>query len=424
VEVDAFALDLRPLVDDGQNQEAEDDHGEADLKGEANTSAARWARSEPCSGLADPMKEWLATIHERPSLLTQAALTAPPPAPVAPERVWDSQAMGEFELLAKLRERLPRDGPRVRLGSGDDAAITVPGGATATSVDAIVEGVHFRRGQGSLAQVGHKALATALSDLAAMGASAGEAYVVLGVPPDLGEDDCLELIEGMLALAAATGTTLAGGDLTGAPALTLAVTVVGHAALPESFVGRGGAQPGDTLVLTGELGGAAAGLLLLERPELAGAVPDEVAAELRRRQLEPTPRLGAGLALAGAGARAMIDISDGLGGDAGHVASRSGVALRIEATALPLATGLAEIAAAAGRDPLVLAVSGGEDYELLASIPAARLAAAMEAVDASGEGGLTQVGEVLAGEGVEVRLPGGGSMESGGFDQLGRRGPP
>ncbi len=96
--------------------------------------------------------------------------------------------MGEFELLAKLRERLPEPGRRVYLGSGDDAAITVPGGATATSVDAIVEGVHFRRGETDPKTIGRKALATALSDLAAMGAEPGEAYVVLGAPADLGED--------------------------------------------------------------------------------------------------------------------------------------------------------------------------------------------------------------------------------------------
>src|SRR3954469_7269185 len=122
--------------------------------------------------------------------------------------------MGEFELLARIRERLPASGPRTRLGSGDDAAVTLAGGATATSVDALVEGVHFRRDLASPAQIGHKALATALSDLAAMGAEAGEAYVVLGLPPDFGEEQCLELLEGMTALAAATGTDLAGGDLT------------------------------------------------------------------------------------------------------------------------------------------------------------------------------------------------------------------
>ncbi|MGE5408059.1 MAG: AIR synthase related protein, partial [Syntrophothermus sp.] len=135
--------------------------------------------------------------------------------------------MGEFELLAKLRERLPASGRRVRLGSGDDAAITVPGGATATSVDAVVDGVHFHRGAASLEQIGAKALATALSDIAAMGAEAGEAYVVAGVPADLGEEELLALLDGLLAVAEATGTTLAGGDLTRAPVLGLAVTVVG-----------------------------------------------------------------------------------------------------------------------------------------------------------------------------------------------------
>ena len=175
--------------------------------------------------------------------------------------------MGEFELIAALRERLPAASPRVRLGSGDDAAVTVPGGATATSVDALVEGVHFRREDGfGLADVGAKALATALSDLAAMGAEPGEAYVVLGVAPDLGEAELLALADGIAEVAAATGTAVVGGDVSRSPVLSLAVTVVGHAPRPELLVGRGGARPGDLLVLTGELGGAAAGLLLLERP--------------------------------------------------------------------------------------------------------------------------------------------------------------
>ena len=172
--------------------------------------------------------------------------------------------MGEFELLEAVARRLPQPGPRIVLGSGDDAAVTLPGGATATSVDALVDGVHFRREWSELKQIGHKALAVALSDLAAMGAEPGEAYVVLGVPEDLDEDGCLELLDGMAALAARTGTTLAGGDVTRAPVLTLAMTVVGHAARPEDLVTRAGARPGDVLVLSGELGGAAAGLLLLE----------------------------------------------------------------------------------------------------------------------------------------------------------------
>ena len=326
--------------------------------------------------------------------------------------------MGEFELLAKVRERLPPAGPRVRVGSGDDAAVTVPGGATATSVDALVEGVHFRRDRATLAQIGHKALAAALSDLAAMGAEAGEAYVIVGVPPDLGEDGCLELIDAIAALATQTGTTLAGGDVTRAPVLTLAVTVVGHAASAEQLVGRGGAEPGDALVLTGQIGGAAAGLLLLERPEFASAVPERTAEALRLRQLVPTPRLAAGRALAAAGAKAMIDLSDGLGGDARHLSKQSGVGIGIDAADLPLADGVAEVAAAAGRGALELAVAGGEDYELLAALPPGRLDEAAARIGDAAETRLTRVGEVGAGAGVEIRLPGGATLDPGGYDQL------
>lgn len=323
--------------------------------------------------------------------------------------------MGELELLERIRERLPQAGPRVRLGSGDDAAITVPSGATATSVDALIDGVHFRREWSSLPQIGAKALAVALSDLAAMGAEAGEAYVVLGVPADLDEDGCLELLDGIAEVAAETGTTLAGGDLTRAPVLTLAMTVVGHAKDAAELVTRSGARPGDALVVTGELGGAAAGLLLLERPRDRGI---EGKLDLIARQLRPRPRSEAGRALAAAGATAMIDLSDGLGGDAGHIAEASQVGLRIEASALPLEAGVTEVAAAAGRNPIELATAGGEDYELLAALPGELLAAAAAAVQKLGGTSLTRIGEVVAGGGVEIRLPDGGLLKPRGFDQL------
>jgi len=326
--------------------------------------------------------------------------------------------MGEFELLAQLRKRLPPVGPRVKLGSGDDAAVTVPGGATATSVDAIVDGIHFRRGEAVPQLIGRKALAAALSDLAAMGAEAGEAYVVLGAPPDLAEPEFEALLDGLLALAAETGTTLAGGDLTRAPALTLAVTVVGHAASADDLVLRSGARPGDLLVVTGELGGAAAGRLLLQRPELADALAERTAERLRARQIDPIPRLRSGRALAAAGATAMIDLSDGLAGDAAHLAEASGVALQIEAGSLPLAKGVAEIAAAIGRDPIELAASGGEDYELLAALPPERLDDASQCIADEAEATLTPIGEVARGEGVELRLPGGGLLETRSYDHF------
>jgi thiamine-monophosphate kinase len=333
--------------------------------------------------------------------------------------------MGEFELLAKLRERLPPSGSRLCLGSGDDAAVTVPGGATATSVDALIDGVHFRRRWSSLPQIGHKALAVALSDLAAMGAAPGEAYVVLGVPPDLDEDGCLELLGGMSAIAAETGTTLAGGDVSRAPALTLAVTVVGHAPSAEDFVTRSGTRPGDVLAVTGTLGGAAAGLLLLEEPAGEARSPfvppsdtkDGLGA-LLARQLEPQPRLDAGRELAAAGATAMIDLSDGLGGDAGHLAAESGVSLQIDVAALPLQAGVAEVAAAAGHDPLDLATSGGEDYELLVALPEDRLDRAKAASEEAGTT-LSRIGTVAAGNGVEIKLPDGRLSKPAGYDQLG-----
>jgi thiamine-monophosphate kinase len=328
--------------------------------------------------------------------------------------------MGEFELLALLRERFPTAGPRLVLGSGDDAAITVPGGAVATSVDALVEGVHFRRETASLRQIGRKALSTALSDLAAMGAEAGEAYIVLGAPEGMSEAELLELGEGMAAVAGENGTAIGGGDLTRAPVLTLAVTVTGYAPRAEDFVTRNGARPGDALVVTGELGGAAAGLLLLEDPSLPG---DDA---LRERQLDPTPLLAAGQALAAAGATAMIDVSDGLGGDANHVAVASSALLTIDADALPIAPGVAAIAAAADRDPLELAASGGEDYELFAALPPGAVAAAQQALAALGTP-LTVIGQVesagTAGPRAELRRRGGEALRSRGFDQLGPRKP-
>jgi thiamine-monophosphate kinase len=329
---------------------------------------------------------------------------------------------GEFELIAAIRERIARAdadagaSAALELGSGDDAAITVRAGATVTSVDALVEGVHFRIPPFHPAEVGHKGLAVALSDLAAMGASPGEAYVQLGIPAERGEAELLELADGLAAVAAAHGVAIAGGDLTRSPVLLLAVTVVGFADDAESFVRRSGARPGDLLVVTGELGGAAAGRLLLEREQLNGAVERSVAEALRARQLVPEPRLAAGIALSRTGATAMIDVSDGLGADATHVADASGVGLEIDVERLPVADGVAAVAAAAGVDPLDLAAAGGEDYELLATLPPGRIEAAREAVGAAGSS-LTVIGEASAAR--EVKLSGpGGAVEPGGFDQL------
>ncbi len=333
---------------------------------------------------------------------------------------------GEFDLIAKLRSLAEAGGAaglgradRVAVASGDDAAVTVPHGATATSVDAAVEGVHFDLATAPPRAVGAKAMAAALSDLAAMGAAPGEAYVIVGIREGLAEEELLEVGAGLVGVAGEHGVAIVGGDVTRAPVLWLGLTVVGHAGSSEELVRRSGANPGDALVVTGALGGAAAGLLLLSEPGLRDDVEPDVAAELVRRQLEPAPRLAAGRALATAGATAMIDVSDGLGSDAAHLAAASGVRMEIELDRLPLEPGLAALAERASAEAIKLAASGGEDYELVATIPPEALEAASRAVSATGTR-LTRIGEALRGAGTVLRDPDGAEVAPSGFDQLGR----
>lgn len=239
----------------------------------------------------------------------------------------------ERSLIESIAAELEpaRTARRLVRGIGDDAAVVRCGGALCvTSVDAMVEGVHFRLNDGAErpADVGWRALAGALSDLAAMGARTGEAYIALGVSPQGGEKRALELMRGALELAARTETTIAGGDVVSAPVMSACVTVVGWAERESELVGRDGALVGDLVGVTGSLGG---------------------------RPTRPLPRLLEGRALAQAGVHAMIDISDGLATDARHLGESGGVSLQIELERLPLAEGVADWEQGA---------TAGEDYEL------------------------------------------------------------
>ncbi len=276
-------------------------------------------------------------------------------------------------------------GGRVLRGIGDDAAVVRAGGELCvTSVDAMVQGVHFRLDDDSdiLRDVGWRALAGALSDLAAMGVGqAGEAYVALGVSSEVGEAGALELMRGLMELAGETGVVLAGGDVVAAPALMVSVTVVGWAQSADRLVGRDGARAGDLVGVTGPLGG---------------------------RSRRPRPRLREGHALARAGAHAMIDISDGLATDARHIGEASGTCLQIQ---------LSELPRAAGAQSAEWAATAGEDYELCVCVPTGLRAQAEQAVAEVSDVGLTWIGRVEApgGEG-EAGCPGARLLDERGRD--------
>jgi thiamine-monophosphate kinase len=290
----------------------------------------------------------------------------------------------------------------VLVGIGDDAAaIAWPGGTLLITTDTLIENVHFRRTTTDLRSLGAKAMAVNLSDIAAMGGEPRAAVLALALPPDAEVADVDELYAGLIDMAARHGTALVGGDTCADPdRLVLTVTVVGR--VEGQPVRRSGARPGDVILVTGTLGASAAGLALLERGWPGGpAVPATVAAPLVAAHRVPTPRVAEGQQARAAGATAMIDLSDGLATDLGHIAEESGVGAEVRLPALPIADTTRQAARLLGEPAWAWAVRGGEDFELCLTAPAGRAAEVAARIRAETGTPVTAIGEIgPAGAGV------------------------
>jgi thiamine-monophosphate kinase len=294
---------------------------------------------------------------------------------------------GEFELIARMARVLPLRGEGVVLGIGDDTALVAPprGEQLALTVDEVVEGVHFGPGF-TPGDIGWKALAVNLSDLASMGARPLWALVALAFPRGTPAERIVGVQRGVAACARRHGVAVVGGNVSRAPALSVGITAIG-AVRPGKALRRDRARPGDLLLGSGTFGDAALGLL-------PGAAP-----ALLRRQRRPAPRLALGRALAGL-AGAAIDVSDGLVQDLSHVAQASGVRAVVEAARVPTSPAYRRRAAAL-EDPMAPALAGGEDYELLLAVAPRRLGAALAAARRVGVH-LAVMGRFERGRGVTV----------------------
>ena len=291
--------------------------------------------------------------------------------------------LGEFGLLERIRPAFAQ-GDDVVVGPGDDAAVlTVPSGQVVVSTDLLLENRHFRCDWSSAEVIGHKAAAANLSDINAMGGTATGMVIGLGVPGTLSASWVDEMARGVADEVALTGTSVLGGDVTSAEQIVISVTVLG--ACPDGLVRRSGARPGDVVAVCGRLGWSAAGFHVLGR----GFRSPRVVVEAHRR---PQPPYAAGPQAARGGATAMIDLSDGLLGDLGHIARESGVAVDVHRSAFEVAEPLQAVGSALGVDPLGYILTGGEDYGLAATFPAG----------AGAPDGWTVVGEVGEGAGVTV----------------------
>jgi thiamine-monophosphate kinase len=297
----------------------------------------------------------------------------------------------EFDRIRGIAQVLGKQGA----GIGDDCGLVREGDEFfAFSTDVSVEQVHFRTDWITLEEVGWRATAAALSDLAADGAIPAGVLAAVIVPGNAGESDLMELMAGVRGAAEFANAAVLGGDLSSGPLWSIAVTVVGRTRAP---ISRAGAQPGDRIWVTGPLGGARAAVEAWRRGE-------DPSPGARSCFAHPEPRINAGRWLARHGARAMIDISDGLAGDAGHLAAASEVALDIDLGALPIHPDVPTAARRRGTPAPQFAAEGGEDFELLVALPARFDAAGLFAAECGST--LTPIGVVQEGNGARFRQDG------------------
>jgi thiamine-monophosphate kinase len=276
------------------------------------------------------------------------------------------EATTERRLIEIIRRAAHR-APAVRVGIGDDCAVLEPtaGSVLLATTDLLIEDVHFRRRWATPTDIGWKALAVNVSDIAAMGGRPRWALIALACPTTVAVDEAEAFYAGVQALATEHDVAVVGGDTASSPSGWIVnVTMLGEAVRAPLL--RSTARPGDTIAVTGSLGRSAAGLALLEGTGAQGSVPADARADVTAAHLRPKPRTREGQWLSDAGGvTSMIDLSDGLATDLGHLCEESGVGARVDLGRVPIGASVHALARALGREGLAWATGGGEDYELL-----------------------------------------------------------
>ncbi|HEY7517955.1 MAG TPA: thiamine-phosphate kinase [Methylomirabilota bacterium] len=329
----------------------------------------------------------------------------------------------EDDLVRLVRSVAARPGaPGVRRSIGDDAAVLEPSAGTVlvATTDLLLEDVHFRRRWAEPADIGWKAMAVNVSDIAAMGATPRWALVALACPESTGAEEIEAFYEGALALCDLHGVVIVGGDTSVSPAgWTVNVTVLGETVAP---VLRSTARAGDLVAVTGTLGRAGAGLAVLERHHAPSGVPPAVLADVTDAHLRPRPRVAEGRWLAGTGSvTAMMDLSDGLATDLPRLLVESGAGARIDLASLPVAPATRAVAAALHHDPIAWATGGGEDYELLVTCERSAVARLRSGLATATGTTLTAIGEIRGGAGVRwIDADGREAPVTSGFEHFSR----